>query len=128
MRLLKSNVSTLQQAIPISQLSKTFKDAMEVTKRLRVRYIWIDSLCIIQDSPEDWQYEASRMGKVYEFAVCNIAATRAKDGTVGCFTARNLMGVEPCIVDTMWDGLPPTSYYCHDFGMPGEALDQAPLA
>ena len=88
---------------------------MELCKRLELRYIWIDSLCIIQDSPEDWDFEARRMSDVYSLALFNIAATRAKDGTVGCFARRSLMEVEPCKVYSTWNGLPATSYYCHDF-------------
>lgn len=127
MRLLKSNLATFQQSMPVDELPKTFRDAMEVCKRLELRYIWIDSLCIIQDSPEDWDYESRRMGDVYSLALFNIAATRAKDGTVGCFARRSLMEVEPCKVYSTWSGLPATSYYCHDFKMPERSLDQAPL-
>lgn len=50
-----------------------------------VSYIWIDSLCIIQDSVEDWRQEASLMGKVYQNAVCTISADCAADGKMGCF-------------------------------------------
>lgn len=39
--------------IPPSALSKTFEDAIVATRRLGFRYIWIDSLCIVQDDPED---------------------------------------------------------------------------
>jgi len=48
---------TLKQrllGIPISVLPKTFNDAIALTRRLGVRYIWIDSLCIIQDDNLDW--------------------------------------------------------------------------
>lgn len=48
MTLLESSAETFQRRIPVHKLSKTFRDAMEVSKRLGVRYIWIDSLCIIQ--------------------------------------------------------------------------------
>jgi hypothetical protein len=42
-----------------SDLSQTFQDAIILTWRLGFRYIWIDSLCIIQDSAEDWQIESA---------------------------------------------------------------------
>lgn len=54
-----------------------------------VEYIWIDSLCIIQDSEDDWRMKSARMGDVYKYASCNIAATEAKDGESGLFTDRN---------------------------------------
>lgn len=46
---------------------------------------WIDSLCIIQDSTEDWEKEAGRMASVYGETHINIAATGAIDGNVGLF-------------------------------------------
>jgi Heterokaryon incompatibility protein (HET) len=36
-----------------SRLPKTFQDAIQVTRLLGIRYIWIDALCIIQDAPAD---------------------------------------------------------------------------
>lgn len=43
------------KAIAMGSLSKTFQDAILVTRQFGMRYIWIDSLCIIQDSAKDWQ-------------------------------------------------------------------------
>jgi len=43
-------------------------------------YVWIDSLCIIQDKVEDWQIEAAKMGAIYCHSFCNIAATGFQDG------------------------------------------------
>ena len=72
-RLLRSNLSSLRQKLPWKELSKTFKDVFKVTRYLGIRYLWIDSLCIIQDSPEDWARESSAMSKVYSNGYCNIA-------------------------------------------------------
>jgi hypothetical protein len=52
-KLLASNISELKQGISLSQLPKTFQQAIVVTRQLSVEYIWIDSLCIIQDSKSD---------------------------------------------------------------------------
>ncbi|KFY45755.1 hypothetical protein V494_00801 [Pseudogymnoascus sp. VKM F-4513 (FW-928)] len=49
----------------IDTVPKTFREAILVTRELGVRYLWIDSLCIIQDSHEDWEHEVARMGEVY---------------------------------------------------------------
>jgi hypothetical protein len=43
----------------------TFRDAFDLSNRLGISYLWIDSLCIIQDDDEDWQRESSSMGLVY---------------------------------------------------------------
>src|SRR4051812_37841505 len=58
---------------------------MSMTNILAVRYIWIDSLCIIQDSLEDWQHESATMDQVYRYAVCTVSADRAKDSSEGLF-------------------------------------------
>ncbi|KAF2191353.1 heterokaryon incompatibility, partial [Zopfia rhizophila CBS 207.26] len=68
------NLSELKQNIPISRFPLTFQPAFEVTVQLGFNYIWIDSLCILQDSLADWAAEADRMGHVYENACLNIAA------------------------------------------------------
>ncbi|KAF8858560.1 HET-domain-containing protein [Acephala macrosclerotiorum] len=65
--------------IPLKALPKTFSEAIKATRKLGVRYIWIDSLCIIQDSLEDWQRESVLMGKVYSNCLCTIAAADSKD-------------------------------------------------
>lgn len=86
-----SNFRTMKAGFPITALSKTFRDAIEVTRRLQMRYIWIDSLCIIQDDQKDWEIEAARMGTVYANAVLTIAATRSADGRGGCLaTTRDM--------------------------------------
>jgi hypothetical protein len=75
--------SERKMAIPMSSLPKTFSDAVKITRSLKLQYLWIDSLCILQDSVEDWDIESSRMGLVYNNAVVNIAALAAADGTKG---------------------------------------------
>lgn len=86
LRLLKNNISSLKQGIRFSQ---TFQDAMVVAQRLGVRYIWIDSLCIIQDSEEIWLEQSALMGQIYSNSFCNIAAAHASDSRQGCFIDRN---------------------------------------
>ncbi|KAG9243250.1 hypothetical protein BJ878DRAFT_424067, partial [Calycina marina] len=49
----------------LRQLPKTLRDAVVMTRYLGIRYLWIDSLCIIQNSTSDWQFETSRMGSIY---------------------------------------------------------------
>ena len=84
-RLLKANLKGLQEGIIPSSLPSSFLDAIIVAKHLGVDWLWIDSLCIIQDSEEDWRYESSLMGKVYQNSLCNLAATGASDSYGGLF-------------------------------------------
>ena len=74
------------QFIPYSSLSKTFQDAVEITRGQGVRYLWIDSLCIIQDSPLDWQIESSKMADIYQNSYITIAAVSSSDFRGGCFS------------------------------------------
>jgi hypothetical protein len=71
-----------------SSLSKTFRDAVIVSRHLGFRYLWIDSLCIIQDDKQDWEREAARMALIYKGSQLTIAVTSSKDGSEGCFGKR----------------------------------------
>ncbi|KAI1467801.1 HET-domain-containing protein [Daldinia caldariorum] len=67
-------------------LSPLFLDAVHVALRLGVRYVWIDSLCIVQDDSADWDHEAVRMADYYQYAWLTIAAT-ATSPSGGLFRA-----------------------------------------
>jgi hypothetical protein len=94
--LLKENLDELKAGILIDNLAQTFRDAVEVTRKFNIHYLWIDSLCIIQNSIDDWNKEALQMSQVYKHAICNIAATGAVDSTKGLFFDKNLHLVRPC--------------------------------
>ncbi|KAK5652331.1 hypothetical protein OQA88_10523, partial [Cercophora sp. LCS_1] len=85
----KENISALREAIPVSQLPQTFLDAVLVTRSLGIGYLWIDSLCIVQDDMDDWEQESGRMASVYQNAVITLAATHSSDSTGGLFTPFN---------------------------------------
>ena len=48
-----------------------------ITRKLGFDYLWIDSLCIVQDDIEDWKHESASMEGVYTSAYCTVAATSA---------------------------------------------------
>ncbi|KAI1374788.1 HET-domain-containing protein [Hypoxylon crocopeplum] len=76
-------LSSFTDQIPWSTIPTTFKDAISFARKLAIQYIWIDSLCIIQDSPEDWAAESSKMADIYRNSYVTIAATASKDSTGG---------------------------------------------
>lgn len=85
----KTTLATLQERkreIPWFSLPRTFQDAITITRRRGIQYIWIDSLCIIQDDPDDWRNEASLMCNVYQNAWLNLAATKSSDCHGGLFS------------------------------------------
>lgn len=84
----QGNLDMLKRDIPVDQLPDLFKDALRVTSELGMKYIWIDCLCILQDCQDDWAHEAARMGDVYRYAKCNIAASGYKDGKTGLLKER----------------------------------------
>lgn len=83
LRTLDKNLEKHLKKIKVEDLSKTFKDAIEVTRGLGAHYLWIDSLCIIQDNLDDWTFEATQMGKIFEQASCTIAAIDAIADSTG---------------------------------------------
>ncbi|RYP71479.1 hypothetical protein DL770_008120 [Monosporascus sp. CRB-9-2] len=95
-RLLSDTIRQLEAGIAISALPRTFRDAVSVTRSLGQKYLWIDSLCIIQDSEEDWMREGMQMDSVYKNAWCTIAATHARDSTEGLFVERDPRVLQPC--------------------------------
>ncbi|OCL09971.1 HET-domain-containing protein [Glonium stellatum] len=92
----KGTIVAHQRRIEWAKLSKTFQDAVHVTRQFNIRYIWIDSLCIVQDSAEDWEMESAVMGDIYRNALFTISAAQAKDGADGCFSRRNSNVNRPC--------------------------------
>ncbi|OTA65349.1 HET-domain-containing protein [Hypoxylon sp. EC38] len=87
-RLLKWTSPWLEKPNTIDFLPKTFRDAMKIAHRFRIRYLWIDRLCIFQDSAEDWREEAGRVQEVYRNASFCISALSAEDDEGGCFFSR----------------------------------------
>jgi hypothetical protein len=78
-------------------MPKTFQEAILVSRELRIRYLWIDSLCIMQDRDDlsDWAREASLMYKVYSNSYCNISAPDSSDGTHGLGRDCTTLELEP---------------------------------
>jgi len=72
-----SSLHDRTQGIALSELPKTFLDAIKITRKLGYRYLWIDSLCILQDSHQDWVDESSRMQDYYSKAILTIASDLA---------------------------------------------------
>ncbi|XXH02023.1 hypothetical protein Hte_008388 [Hypoxylon texense] len=73
-----ANLDAWQVAIADDPLSKTFLDAIRLTRELGERFLWIDSLCIVQDDRDDLKEQIGRIGEVFEGFYCTIAATDAK--------------------------------------------------
>lgn len=84
-KLTSKNLNSFLKEIPADRLPKTFTEAFTITKRLGLDFIWIDTLCIIQDDEDDWQKESALMTSVYGGSTITIAASSARNSTEGCF-------------------------------------------
>lgn len=91
-------IGKLVHGITVDSLPQTFRDAVDLTASLSLQYLWIDSLCILQDSASDWERECALMSGVYNGALINIAASTAVDSHGGLFTARDPLAITPCTV------------------------------
>jgi len=87
------------RALPLDELSNVFRDAIEMTRRLGIQYLWIDSLCIVQDSPKDWETESSKMASIYSNASFTTSAALSGDRDAGLFSPRAELLARPCRVD-----------------------------
>lgn len=93
---------TLEQhfsKVEYDDLPLTFRDFIEIARRLCVRYVWIDSLCIIQDSREDWEKEAAQMAEVYSKSYLTIAASGSANGQGGCRVNPDTRSYGPVDID-----------------------------
>lgn len=88
-KLLQGNLQALMKSISVDDLPQTFQDAVFAIRKLGIQYLWIDSLCIIQNSTDDWMREASLMQHVYGRCFLNIAAAASSDCTGGLFKCRS---------------------------------------
>lgn len=86
LRTTAANYASHVKQIPVESLPRTFQNALVVTRRLGLTYLWIDSLCIIQGSGVDWAREAARMGSYYSNAYITISASWSPRPAGGCFT------------------------------------------
>ncbi|KAK4208834.1 tol protein [Rhypophila decipiens] len=90
-----SNLQGMTKKIDPSNLSKTIREAFIMTRKLGIRYLWVDALCILQSQGSDdaqheldWQHEAARFGQYYENSILTIAATGAQSASEGLFPHR----------------------------------------
>jgi hypothetical protein len=85
---LEANFAERLIGMPLDSLCKTHQDAITITRRLGFKYLWIDALCIIQDSRDYWEKEAAQMFDIYRRSVLTLAATSSNGGDEGIFLKR----------------------------------------
>ncbi|KAE8443560.1 hypothetical protein EG329_001722 [Mollisiaceae sp. DMI_Dod_QoI] len=106
LKLRVDNMDDLMKGVILTDLPRTFHDAIKTARRLGIANIWIDSLCIIQSGPgskEDWEEQAGLMKKIYANAVLNISASKAVSAEEGFFTSRR---TEMLVPHKLWKRFP----------------------
>jgi hypothetical protein len=105
---LQKHLAERERCLPLDLLPATFKDAVKLCRALDIKYLWIDSLCIVQDDKEEWAEEAGKMSSVYENSIFVIAADSAWNCQAGCLPKRRwstafewklLPGTQPASLD-----------------------------
>lgn len=81
-------LDAMVQGIPVDFLPRTIFDVIKVARKLGIRFLWVDSLCIIQDSVDDKLQQISKMGEIFKNATITIAAANATRVTDGFLSDR----------------------------------------
>ncbi|KAF4625534.1 hypothetical protein G7Y89_g12632 [Cudoniella acicularis] len=98
-----SNLRELQVGIIQADLPIAFQESIHFIKGLPIRYVWIDTLCIIQSGPgsvKDWHSESAKMQDVYSNCIVNIALSRAAHPSESCLGGPTLTAIPPFEVET----------------------------
>lgn len=103
LKLSTASETNMCRQIPMSELSPVFRDSIALTRRLKVRYLWIDALYIIEDDPDDQKSEIERMGDIYKGSVCNVAAAEDYQLNAGLYRHRDTSRIRLPKVDVKWD-------------------------
>ncbi|PWY83675.1 HET-domain-containing protein [Aspergillus sclerotioniger CBS 115572] len=88
--LTRENYDSFKDEISWDRLPRLFQDAVKITSQLGVAYIWIDSLCIIQDDKKDWEIESQNMASIFENAHLTIVAASSPDPDTPILRGRGL--------------------------------------
>ncbi|KEY64209.1 hypothetical protein S7711_03498 [Stachybotrys chartarum IBT 7711] len=97
--------------IPWETMPNTFRHAIEVTRDLGFRYVWIDCICIIQDDADDWRVEASKMASIYQNAYLTLCAASARSDDGGLWPAEAVAFSQAVHIEHA--GMTYTVYYRH---------------
>ncbi|KAF7876719.1 hypothetical protein EAF04_001803 [Stromatinia cepivora] len=83
LKLEEPTYQSLKSGIPVEDFPATLRDAVLTTREIGLKYVWIDALCIRQDSTDDWKAEAGRMRDVYAGATLTIVAANSNSTSAG---------------------------------------------
>ncbi len=76
----KASLPSRQARLEWASLPVAFQESVQIARSLGIRYVWIDSLCIVQDDAEEWEIESGRMANIYENSFVTLALHQAAGG------------------------------------------------
>ncbi|KAI1869359.1 uncharacterized protein JN550_005989 [Neoarthrinium moseri] len=100
-QLTAKTLEELQSGIVTSSLPSTINDAIHFAHDLGLKYIWVDALCIFQDSTQDKELEITRMGSYYgtnTVTLCAASAPGSSNGLRSTEPAPSLYRVPPLVL------------------------------
>ncbi|RDL37626.1 Uncharacterized protein BP5553_05059 [Venustampulla echinocandica] len=86
---LKCTYETFQHCLPLNDIPRTCWDAIQLTRMLGYKYLWIDAFCIIQNDETDKSHELVNMGDIYRYALFTIYAKRSSSSQSGLFARQD---------------------------------------
>jgi hypothetical protein len=95
LRLEKATLDRFQDGINVAELPKTMQQAVAIVRELDLDFLWIDSLCIIQDSTDDWRAQSAMMGSIYQHSHISLAASSSTDSEGGLTFERDPQIIQP---------------------------------
>ena len=100
----KTTHKTLKEryySIPMEEMPQTFKDVVQLVRAMDLQYLWIDALCIIQDSKEDCEKELAKMSEIYSNSAVTVVTIGSFDVSHGCAPNRNKLAMANCPVSSI---------------------------
>lgn len=124
-----SSLTDRQQSMVFEDIPATFRDAIQITRRLGYQYLWIDSLCILQDSLQDWARESSQMQHYYKRAILTVATDHLAGDHESFLDTTRLQDSKSVRVPfhTRLTSTPSSVYISDRVHLPGYENDSAPL-
>ncbi|KAK8071599.1 hypothetical protein PG996_004947 [Apiospora saccharicola] len=101
LQLTTKNYRRFSDGIEVGMLPQLYRDAVHVVRQLGTRYLWIDSLCIIQQGDHghaDLARELPQMSEIYSHSFCNISAAETLDDNQSLFHSRDPRTISPAMV------------------------------
>ena len=94
-------IESFQKGIELCKLPATIRDAIRVTKLIKQPYLWVDALCIVQDSDDDKEEDIAQMHEIYSNAIVTISATTANNCQGGFLAQQSSIHDSPILVPYM---------------------------